>query len=147
MLRNRSQGVLLLKRRTRAFTLIELLVVIAIIIILVFITVPAVKAMTKSNNQKQAVNLITSMLATARAVAIERHAAAGVVLYEESNMYIAASAVSRASGQTYAQLIYAISSTSSSVSGTFQVDFKPLPQTIPQALPKGIVVACLDDTT
>jgi len=71
----------------RAFTLIELLVVIGIIVVLVTMMLPAIKSLTKSNDQSQAVNVVRSMLASARSIAISQHRQAGVVFFEESQTY------------------------------------------------------------
>lgn len=68
--------------RHGAFTLIELLVVISIIIILLAVSIPTIRALTKGNNQKQAVNLMTTMLANARATAISTRKCSGIVVYE-----------------------------------------------------------------
>ncbi len=73
--------------RERAFTLMELLVVIAIIGILVGITVPTVKNLTKSNDQSQAVNLIRAFISSARGIAVSQHRMAGVVFFEETGQY------------------------------------------------------------
>jgi prepilin-type N-terminal cleavage/methylation domain-containing protein len=88
-------------RRPRAFTLIELLVVIVVMVILMAITMPAIKSLTRNNNQKQAVNQITAMLANARSNAIATGRQTGVVFYEET-----AANVSPANpNQTAAQMI------------------------------------------
>jgi prepilin-type N-terminal cleavage/methylation domain-containing protein len=70
-----------------AFTLIELLVVIAIIALLAGITIPAVRSLSKSNDQSQSVDLVRSMLSNARAIAIAQHRMAGVVFFEETAAY------------------------------------------------------------
>jgi len=111
----------------RGFTIIELVVVITIMIILVGVTMPAIKSLTRNNNQKQAVNLLTSMIANAHSMALQTHMPAGLVIYEDS----------ATKGQNSAQLIV---STAAS-----QSDFVRAPRSGPQPLPVGIRVAVLDD--
>ncbi len=71
----------------RAFSLIELLVVIAIIAILSAIAIPAIKSLTKSNDQSQATNLVRAAIANARMIAVSQHRMAGVVFFEETVQY------------------------------------------------------------
>ncbi|HVX86524.1 MAG TPA: prepilin-type N-terminal cleavage/methylation domain-containing protein [Phycisphaerae bacterium] len=122
--------------RGRAFTLIEVLVVISIIVILLAVSIPTIKALTKGNGEKQAVNLITTLLANARATAISTHKASGVVFYEYP-----APATGNASGtNSYAQLI-----TQSGIDAANKVRyFVRVPGTGPQQLPPNIEVATLD---
>jgi prepilin-type N-terminal cleavage/methylation domain-containing protein len=68
----------------RAFTLIELLVVIGIIAILAGLAFPAIRTLTKSNDQSQAVNVVRSLVSAARNIAISQHRMAGVVFFEET---------------------------------------------------------------
>jgi prepilin-type N-terminal cleavage/methylation domain-containing protein len=75
------------KNPRRGFTLIELLVVIGIIVLLAGMSVPAIKSLTKSNDQTQATNLVRSMLSAARSIAISQHRMAGVVFFEETPRY------------------------------------------------------------
>src|SRR5665647_3820610 len=84
-------------RRPRAagFTIIELVVVIAIMIILMAVTMPAIKSLTRNNNQKQAVNLLTSLIANAHAMALQTHMPAGLIVYEDPST----------KGQNSAQLV------------------------------------------
>jgi prepilin-type N-terminal cleavage/methylation domain-containing protein len=70
-----------------AFTLIELIVVISIIVILSAIAVPAIKNLTKSNDTSQAANLVRTMIAQARTIAVSQHRMAGVVFFEETATY------------------------------------------------------------
>jgi type II secretory pathway pseudopilin PulG len=123
-------------RRFAAFTLVELLVVISIIIILLAVSIPTIRALTKSNSQKQAVNLLTTLLANARATAISTHKYSGIVVYE----YPAPTPGNGTESTSYVQLI-----TQSSVSGRLRY-FTRVPRTAPQRLPSGIQVATLDDT-
>ena len=58
--------------RREAFTLLELLIVIGIIVVLAAITVPAIKGLTKSNDNGQSVNLVRAMLSSARAIAVSQ---------------------------------------------------------------------------
>jgi prepilin-type N-terminal cleavage/methylation domain-containing protein len=83
-----------------AFTLIELIVVISIIVILSAIAVPAIKNLTKSNDTSQAANLVRTMIAQARTIAISQHRVAGVVFFEET----AANSLPVNAGQTAMQL-------------------------------------------
>src|ERR1035437_9752541 len=100
------------RRPADAFTLIELLVVVFIIIILVSTAVPAVKALSKNNGQKQTVNMLTSMVSQARSQAIQSHAMAGVYIYEDAKVPTGISAAltaTNATNQTYAQLVFSFS--------------------------------------
>jgi len=65
----------------------ELLVVIGIVVLLAAMSVPAIRSLTKSNDQSQAVNLVRSMLDTARSIAVSQHRQAGVVFFEETTLY------------------------------------------------------------
>jgi prepilin-type N-terminal cleavage/methylation domain-containing protein len=69
------------------FTLIELLMVIGIIVVLVGLSFPALRSLTKSNDNSQAVNLVRSMITNARSIAIAQHRQAGVVFFEETGKY------------------------------------------------------------
>jgi type II secretory pathway pseudopilin PulG len=123
-------------RRSAAFTLVELLVVISIIIILLAVSIPTIRALTKSNSQKQAVNLLTSLLANARATAISTHKVSGIVVYE----YPAVSNGQSNEATSYVQLI-----TQSAYNGSSKVRFfTRVPRTTPQRLPSGIQAATID---
>jgi len=74
-------------RVPRAFTLIELLTVMLILAILSALSLPAARALAKSNNRAQAANLVRAYLAQARAIAIAQHRQAGVVFFEETPAY------------------------------------------------------------
>ena len=78
-----SQGAI----RPAGFTLLELLVVMAIIVLLVALSIPAIKTLTQSNGQAQAVNLVRTMISTARSIAISQHRMAGVVFFEETSTF------------------------------------------------------------
>jgi prepilin-type N-terminal cleavage/methylation domain-containing protein len=119
-----------------AFTLIELMVVVAIIVILTAITLPAVKALTQGNSQKQAVNLVSALLANARAVAITSHKAAGVVFYEDQS----------AKSQTAAQVVVASYLGIDGSSHTI-IDFVRAPGQGYQLLPYGVKVGTLSSST
>jgi len=69
------------------FTLIELLTVMLILSIIAALTLPAVKSLTKSNDQSQATNLVRSVIASARSIAVSQHRMAGVVFFEETPTY------------------------------------------------------------
>jgi type II secretory pathway pseudopilin PulG len=62
----------------------ELLTVMAIIALIVAITVPAIRALGKSNDQIQAANLMRAMLSEARSLAISQHRMVGVAFFEET---------------------------------------------------------------
>jgi prepilin-type N-terminal cleavage/methylation domain-containing protein len=124
-----------------AFTLIEILVVMSIIIILIAVSIPTIKALTKGNNEKQAVNLITAMLANARATAISTHKTSGVVVYEYPSANSAPSGFTDTT--SYIQLI---TQSGIDVNSKFRT-FIRVPRTDPQRLPKGIQVATLDTGT
>ncbi len=70
-----------------AFTLIELIVVVAIIAFLAAITVPAIKNISKGNDLGQAANVVRSMIANARSIAVSQHRMAGIVFFEETATY------------------------------------------------------------
>jgi prepilin-type N-terminal cleavage/methylation domain-containing protein len=118
--------------RSRAFTLLELLVVIAVLAILIAASVPVVRALTKGNHQAQAVNLLTTMLAHARATAVMTHRPTGLLVYEYPNPNFTAST-------SYAQLV-----TQRETNGSLRL-FAHLPGATPQRLPAGIQVAMLGD--
>jgi prepilin-type N-terminal cleavage/methylation domain-containing protein len=122
----------------RAFTIIELLLVIAIIAILVGISFPEIRSMTKSSNLSQASNLVRAMLETARATAISQHRVAGVVFFEETAQY----AYPVHAGQTAMQLC--VESFDQTGLGTLQlgmVSFNPDRQYLPQ----GVILATLSN--
>ena len=126
------------RRGRRAFTLIELLVVISIIVILLAVSIPTIRSLTKSNREKQAVNLLTTLLANARSTAIATHKYSGIVVYE----YPAATSTGSTDATSYVQLI-----TQSTINGTGKIRyFTRVPRTTPQRLPQGIQVAMLDDS-
>lgn len=112
----------------RAFTLIELLVVMVVMIILIGIMLPVIKSLTRSNAQKQAVNLITTLIANARSTAIQTRTPAGLVLYEDPAV----------PSQTSAQLV--VQSKESDLKY-----FTRAPRSSVQTLPVGISVGSLDD--
>lgn len=68
----------------RGFTLIELLTVIAIIVLLAGLSFPAIRSMTKSNDQSQSVNVVQAMVTSARNIAVTQRRMAGVVFFEET---------------------------------------------------------------
>jgi len=74
-------------RRHAAFTIIELLVVMTVIVILVSISIPAVRAVSVGNSRRQAENQIRAMLVQARSIAIAQHRQTGVVFFEETAKY------------------------------------------------------------
>jgi prepilin-type N-terminal cleavage/methylation domain-containing protein len=129
----------------RAFTLIELLVVIAVMIILMAAMLPAIKSMTRNNNQKQAVNQITIMLAQARSVAISQRRQTGVVFFEET----AANASPYTPSQTAAQIFIEDPDqtttkypTPRDPDNTFFIQYAAKTY-----LPVGVMVATLNDAT
>jgi prepilin-type N-terminal cleavage/methylation domain-containing protein len=123
--------------RSAAFTLIEVLVVISIVVILLAVSVPTIRALTKGNSQKQAVNLMTTMLANARATAISTRKVSGIVVYE----YPATTSVTNPSQAT--SFIQPITQTA--YNGSTKVRFfNRVPGTGPQRLTSGIQVATLD---
>ncbi|MGN6369334.1 MAG: pilus assembly FimT family protein [Phycisphaerae bacterium] len=71
--------------RRPAFTLIELLVVMGIVIILVAVSAPLLKTLSKSNSTASAANLVRAYLSNARAIAVSQHRQAGVVFFEETS--------------------------------------------------------------
>lgn len=115
-----------------AFTLVELLTVIGIIVILASIMVPVVNTLTKGNSQKQAVNVISTYLSAARAIAMSEGRHVGVVFYEDSSD----------TNQTAMQLV---GETSYSAS-TYVMSFDALKDKFPQFLPRGVKVGTLDDS-
>jgi type II secretory pathway pseudopilin PulG len=123
--------------RSRAFTLIELLAVIGIIILLVGITIPAIKSLSKSNDQSQSVNLVRSMISTARAIAISQHRPVGVVFFEESPTY----SLPVNSNRTAMQLFIEDYNQVSVVAGTRYVYYS----TAREYLPAGVKLASLSD--
>jgi prepilin-type N-terminal cleavage/methylation domain-containing protein len=150
------------RRSLPAFTLIELMVVVGIILILVAIAVPAVRALTKSNSQKQAVNLLTSMVARARALAIQSHEMAGVYIFESDSSTTANGVIaSKSGGQSYAQIVVGAQDTGIASGQSFlqgavslvtdvggDVNGVPVPPGTTgnaQPLPKDVIVAALDD--
>lgn len=144
-------------RRKRAFTLIELLVVVAILSLVVAIAVPAMGPMLASNQEAQAISILSGILTTAqtRAAAtgtavgirferaIEMHERDVILDYRGRNPVDNPSAFdwSRPAWQNFqrARLV-------EFATGQNPV-FTPLPETRPYKLPKGFWVApssCLD---
>jgi prepilin-type N-terminal cleavage/methylation domain-containing protein len=122
--------------RPAAFTLIEVLVVISIVVILLAVSVPTIRALTKGNSQKQAVNLMTTMLANARATAISTRKTTGIVIYEYP-------AVANKTSNEATSFIQPI--TQSKYNGVTKVRyFVRVPGSGAQRLPSGIQVATLD---
>jgi prepilin-type N-terminal cleavage/methylation domain-containing protein len=122
----------------RAFTLIELLVVITIVIVMLAIAVPAVKSITRSSAQSQAVNAIQAYLSTARSVAISQHRQAGVVFFEESDTY----SYPANPGQTAMQVI--VESIDQSAAAGYDMTIFTYYNDERQYLPAGIQLATLD---
>jgi prepilin-type N-terminal cleavage/methylation domain-containing protein len=122
--------------KRRAFTLIEVLVVISIVVIMLAVAVPTIRALTKGNSQKQAVNLMTTMLANARATAISTHKPTGIVIYEYP-------AVANKVSNEATSFIQPV--TQSKYDGANKVRyFTRVQGSGPQRLPSGIQVATLD---
>ncbi len=119
-------------RAPRAFTLIELMVVVAIIVILTAITLPAVKALTQGNSQKQAVNLVSALLANARGVAITSHKPAGLLFYEDPS----------SKSQTAAQVVIA-STITLTTSAAPAINIIRAPSQAAQMLPYGVKIGTL----
>jgi prepilin-type N-terminal cleavage/methylation domain-containing protein len=119
-----------------AFTLIELMVVVAIIVILTAITLPAVKALTQGNSQKQAVNLVSALLANARAVAITSHKPAGIVIYEDPGT----------KSQSSVQVVICSSIVQASNTAT-TFSFVRAPSQGPQTLPYGVRAGTLSNSS
>ena len=61
------------------------MVVIAIIVVLVAVSIPAINAMTKGNDVAQSQNMLSALIANARAIAISQGRMAALVLYEEGS--------------------------------------------------------------
>lgn len=126
--------------KRKAFTLVELLVVIVVMVILIGIMLPVIKGMTRNNNRKQAVNLVTTMIAQARGIAIKEGRQAGVIFFEESAQY----ANPRNPNQTCMQFI---------VEDRNQAQYAKRPEntvfihhsTARQYFPLGIMVGVLND--
>jgi hypothetical protein len=95
--------------------------------------------MTRDNCQKLAVNLLTSMVANAHSLALQSHAPAGLVIYDDWMNY--PNTPKTYSSQSSVQLVVASSYSSS------QINFIRAPRTSPQPLPRGIKVSTLDDST
>ena len=72
-----------LRSKPRAFTLIELITVITIIVILLGVMLPTISNLLRGNNQKQALNIISAYIASARATALNNKVPAGVIFYED----------------------------------------------------------------
>ncbi len=124
----------------RAFTLIELLVVMAIIIVLVSVGIPAINAMTKGNDVAQTQNMLSSLIANTRAIAISQGRMAALVLYEEG------------SGQTpphpapQTSAMYLVEDRDQTGVAPGFVRFWPTPNAIAQRLPVGARVASFSST-
>ena len=116
--------------RSRAMTLIELMVVISILVVLAAVAVPTIRSLTQGQPQKQAVNMLTSLLAHARSVALVTHRPTGLVIYEfPASNYTAST--------TYVQLIAQYS-----IDGRIR-NFGRVAGSGPRQLPAGVQVATL----
>ncbi|HUO06994.1 MAG TPA: prepilin-type N-terminal cleavage/methylation domain-containing protein [Phycisphaerae bacterium] len=126
--------------RRNGFTLIELLVVMGIVILLVAVSAPVLKTLSKSNSTASAANLVRAYLANARAIAISQHRQAGIVFFEETG---AAGTLAHAN-QTAMQLVW---------EDADQTQYAPKPGNTVfvqysndrQYLPAGLQVATLND--
>ena len=83
----RNVQIFLPSNHRRGFTLIELLVVIGIIAILATATIPAIRNLSKSNDETQGVSLVRTMITAARGIAVQQHRITGVVFFEETAAY------------------------------------------------------------
>lgn len=124
--------------RGRGFTLIELLAVIGIIILLVGLSIPAIKSLSKSNDNSQAVNLVRSMITNARSIAISQHRPAGVVFFEETPTY----SMPVNGGQTAMQIFVENYGQTNSAAGITEYTYYSSTR---QYLPAGIRLAALTD--
>lgn len=113
----------------KAFTIIELIVVMGIMLILLAIVLPAIKSLTRNNNQKQATNMLVALIDNAHALAVQSHTPAGIVIYEDPSQ----------TGQSSVQLI--VQSSQSELRY-----FVRAPRTGSQSFPVGIKLAMLDDS-
>jgi len=132
---------LLPRTRRSAFTLIELLVVIAIIAVLTAVTMPAIRALSKSNDQSQTANVVRAMMSNARALAISQHRIVGVVFFQETSQY----SLPVHGSQTAMQIVvedYDQARWSPAPGVTYFIYYSPNRQ----YLPDGIQLAMLSDT-
>lgn len=116
------------KGRIAAFTLIELLTVLGIMIVLLAVTVPAASSLMKGNNQKQAVNMASAFVMSARATAMSSKTPVAVVFFEDSNN----------KNQTAVQLIKQVSENAMGVASFDVIDGRKM-----EYLPRGIKVSVL----
>ncbi len=117
--------------RHTAFSLIELLVVVAIMGILLVVAIPAIKALTQNNNQKQARNMASVYIAAARSAALQQRRLVGCVFYEDpTNKNQVAVRLVRETGVN-ADLTY----------------FGAIPGSQAEFMPRAIRIGVLDDNT
>jgi Tfp pilus assembly protein FimT len=120
--------------RRHAFTLIELMVVIGIMIIILAVSIPGLKAMTKGNDVGQATSMVSSLIANSRSIAISQGRIAGVAFYEGNG---------GKAGQTQAAFVVEdLATTAADTNGT--VHLMPLSGGTIQQLPRGAKIVGLD---
>jgi prepilin-type N-terminal cleavage/methylation domain-containing protein len=121
-----------ISHRRHAFTLIELMVVIGIMVIILAVSIPGLKAMTKGNDTAQATSMVSSLIANARSIAISQGRIAGVAFYEAN---------SGKAGQT--QAAYVVQDIVTSVNTNQNLFLMPLAGGTIQQLPRGAKIVGL----
>ncbi len=126
----------------RAFTLIELMVVMGIVVLIIAVSLPAIKAMTKGNDTGQAAAMLSSLISHARSIAISQGRMAAVVLYEEG----AGLSPPQPANRTSALFLVEDRTNTTAVPAGF-IRFYPLPDSTVQHLPVGAKIASFNTDT
>ncbi len=122
-------------RIRHAFTLIELMVVMGIIVLIIAISIPAIKALTKGNDTAQATSMVSGLISTTRSLAISQGRMAALVLYEEGL------SLGQPASRTSALFLVEDRDTTGITAGSGLTRFWPLPNSTVQHLPVGAKIA------
>jgi prepilin-type N-terminal cleavage/methylation domain-containing protein len=132
----------------RGFTMIELLVVMSVIVILVSVAVPVLSKLSQSNKLTQARNMASAYIANARSAAIQAKRPVAAIFYEPSiNPVTGLPNYADTADPNQSVVMLAVASADQSGAGPGNILFVAMPGRSPVALPAGIKVATLDDSS